>query len=155
MNFLTFSICTHPPENFALLLTHAYSKFLVRVQKNLGIDNFYTSVPLPDLSYNFRHSDSHTSFKQALKIHLFKQSFWPSVPVLFINFPSHTYHILCWCVCVCVRVCVCVCVCVCVRECVRACLCLLMARVIVYLNAWFCVSRPTLLFSLLFVYCAP
>ena len=61
------------------------------------------------LPYDIRHSLSTSSFKQALKTHLFKSAYnsYPPPP------PPALPVYVCVCVCARARVCVCVCVCVC------------------------------------------
>ena len=63
---------TLPPEISVPPQTHAFSRFLVLIPKHLVRDHSHMSVPLP---YTLRHSYSQTSFRQALKTHLFQQSF--------------------------------------------------------------------------------
>ena len=96
--FLNFSICTPPPENFALLLTYTYSKFLIHVSKHLAKDHVYMSVPLPGMIF---HTISailthilHLSRPKKL-ISLNKTSDRDCLSLFF----HHYLHILCWCVC--------------------------------------------------------
>ena len=61
------------------------------------------------LPYSFRHSDSQTQFRQALKTYLFQQSFWPSSLVSLtyffsvrISYYRAQAHLCAW-MCVCAR----------------------------------------------------
>ena len=56
---------------------HVFSKFLVLISKHFGQRSFSHVSPSTwnGLPCNLRHSDSQTSFRQVLKIHLFQQSF--------------------------------------------------------------------------------
>ena len=71
-----------------------------------------------------RHSDSNSSFKAALKMHLFNNYFWT-----VFHSPAHPLVWRCVCVCVCVCVHACVCVCACVHACVCVCACVVSVTV--------------------------
>ena len=134
---LTFSLCTHIPDNLVLLRTHGHFTSPMLILKP-GQHSFSYSAPK---QWNFLPSDIHHiqsshAFNAALKTYLYKQyynwfrilsSFFPNphlppslIHVAFLSLSPCIF--VCVCVCVCAGVCVCVLVCVCVCMCGEECL---------------------------------
>ena len=67
----------HPPHNFAPYLTPESSACLSQKQRPLDNELFSFTGPTQwnSLPYDIRHSVSTSSFKQALKTHLFKSAY--------------------------------------------------------------------------------
>ena len=72
-----FSICTLSLEISVPQQTQAFSRFLILIPKHLVRDHSHMSVPIPGMVCHTLSTilDSQTSFRQALKTHLFQQSF--------------------------------------------------------------------------------
>ena len=124
-------------QSTILLPTPVPSSPLVSKQKLVGQRSFSYTGPSVwnNLPRTFRHCGSSSSFKTALKTHLFEKLFPTCQSFLQLSLPLLSVSAVC--VCVCVRTCVCVYMLTCVRACVCVYVCVCVcarARVLLVLS---------------------
>ena len=102
--------------------------------KNIGERSFSSAGPSVwnNFPQTLHHLDFASSFKAALKTHLFNNYFWTvfhslSYPTLWqTSVCVWVCACVCESICACASMCVCACMCVCVCVCVCVCLCMLL-----------------------------